>query len=140
MGEADLVLIFHLRSLKSIQGFSSLLCSFVIFLSPLLYILQTFLCVFMLAHYLLVDAEPVLNTPAHCLILFVPQLGFCSKMVLAFHCLLLESFLNNCTPAVQISEVAISTGGAVISDNGDYFHRLSQPELMMNQAHYSGHM
>lgn len=61
-------------------------------------------------------------------------------MVLAFHCLLLESLLNNCTPAVQISEVAISAGCAAISDNGDYFHRLSQSELMMNQAHYSGHM
>ncbi len=61
-------------------------------------------------------------------------------MGFAYHCLLVESLVNNYTPAVLISDMAISAGCAVISDNGGHFLRLSQSELMMNQAHYGGHM
>lgn len=61
-------------------------------------------------------------------------------MGFSYHCLLAESLLNNHTPAVLISDTAISAACAVVSDNGGHFLRLSQLELTMNQAHYGGHM
>lgn len=116
-----------------------------IFLSQLLCILRPFLGWFY-ARTLFAGRCPanpwqhVANTAAHCLILFVLQQGFCSRMGFAYHCLLVESLVNNYTPAVLISDMDISAGCAVISDNGGHFLRLSQLELMMNQAHYGGHM
>lgn len=57
-------------------------------------------------------------------------------MGFGFHCLLAESLLNNYTPAVLISGMAISAGRAVISDNGGHFH----PAGVDDEPHYRGHM
>lgn len=65
-----------------------------------------------------------------------PAAGNWSWISFAFHCSLVDIH----TPAVLISIMAISAGRAVISDNSGHFLRLSQLEVMMNQAHYGGHM